>query len=40
MCKRYIRLLKVSVMVFLLAVLTVLSGVRAELENEELLVES
>ena len=40
MLKRYIRLLKVSVMVFLLAVLTVIIGVRAELENEELRVES
>ena len=40
MSKRYIRLIKVSVMLFLLAVLTVIIGVRAELEKEELRVES
>ena len=40
MSKRYIRLLKVSVMVFLLAVLTVIIGCRAKMEREELLLDS
>ena len=40
MSKQYIRRLKVIVMVFLLAVLTVIVGVRTELEREELRVES